>query len=57
VGGRLHPLEVQPVHPLDVLEDLGQLGGHAVELLVAEPKACQPGDMEDLVAVDHGRRL
>jgi hypothetical protein len=55
--GRLDPVEIELVHPLDVLEDLGQLGRHALELLVAQPQPRQPRDVEHLVAVDHGPRL
>jgi hypothetical protein len=53
VRGRLDPVEIERGDPLDVLEDPRQLAGHPLDLVVGQPKACQPSYVEDLLAVDH----
>jgi hypothetical protein len=53
----LDPVQIELVHLLDVLEDLGQLARHALELVAGEPETREASDMEHLVAVDHGPRL
>jgi hypothetical protein len=40
-----------------VLEDLRELPGHAVDLVVAQLQARELRHMEDLVPVDHRGRL
>jgi hypothetical protein len=55
-GGR-DVVEVELVDLLDVVEDRRQLAGHALDLLVAQLEACKAGDVEDLLALDHGERL
>src|SRR4051794_35003944 len=53
VRGRLGALEVELADPLDALEDRAELGLHAIELLARQLETREPGDVEDLVAVDH----
>src|SRR3954447_21536981 len=53
-GGR-HALEVELLDLLDPVEDLAQLAGHAVGLVVGELQAREARDVEDLLAVDHLR--
>ena len=55
VRGRLDPVEVELGDPVDVLEDPRELAGHPLDLLVGEPQAGEPRDVQDLVAVDHRR--
>ena len=55
VGGDV--VEVELADLLDVAEDGGQLGGHPLDLLVRQLEAGQPGDVEYLLAVDHGPRV
>ena len=40
---------------LDVVEHLGELAAEALDLLGGELEAGEAGDMEDLVAAQHGR--
>jgi hypothetical protein len=53
VGGGLDVVEVQGRDPIDVLEDPGQLNCHALDLLLGELEPRQPGDVQDLLAIDH----
>ena len=39
------------------LEDRRQLAGHLLDLLVGEPQPGEPGDVEDLLAIDHGAMI
>ena len=55
VRRRLDSVEIELVHRLHVLEDLGQLAGHPVDLVVAEPQSRELGHVQHLVPVDHGR--
>ena len=41
--------------PVDVVEDPGELAGHALDLLVAEPQPRQLRHVQDLCPVDHAR--
>ena len=55
--GRLHAGKVELVHPLDVLEDAGELAGHPLDLRVRELEPRKPRDVQHLLAVDHGLSL
>ena len=60
VRGGLDVVEVERGDPVDVLEDPRELPGHRLDLLVAEAEPGQLGDVENLLALDHGgdsRRL
>src|SRR3954451_22248993 len=46
VRSGLDLVEFELVHLLDVLEDLGQLAGHALELLVRDPETREASDVE-----------
>ena len=54
VGGRLDLVEVELGDPVDVLEDSGELARHPLDLLLGEAQAGEPGDVQHLLAVDHG---
>ena len=57
VRGRLDPVEVELGDRLDVLEDPGELARHALDLVLVEAEPRKAGDVEDLVAIDHRRRI
>ena len=57
VGGRLDSLEVELGDLLDVVEHARQLARHALDLVLAQAKPREPRDVQDLVAIDHGRIL
>src|SRR5688500_18756355 len=52
VGGRRHALEVELGDLVDVVEHLRELARHPLELVLRQSQAGEPGDVEDLVAVD-----
>jgi hypothetical protein len=52
VAGRRHPLGVERLHVLGVVEHGGQLDGEQVELLVGERQAGEVGHVGDVVAGD-----
>ena len=52
--GRLDVVEVERGDPVDVLEDPGELAGHPVDLVVGQLEPRQAGDVQDLLAIDHG---
>jgi hypothetical protein len=54
VRGGLHPIEVELVHPLDVIEDSRQLTRHPLDLVVRQLKPRQSRDVQNLLAIDHG---
>lgn len=53
--GRLNPLQIQVPDPINVLEDPAQLPHHRLHFLVGEAQAGKPGDVQNLIAVDHAR--
>jgi len=55
VRSGLDAVEVEGLDDFDVLENVAELGGHALDLLVGEVQPRQPGDVQDLVAIDHER--
>ena len=54
VRGGLSVVELEGLDGLDVLENVAELTGHPLDLLVGEPQPGQPRDVQYLVAVDHG---
>ena len=52
--GRLDVVEVERGDPVDVLEDPRELAGHPLDLLLGELEPREPGDVQDLLAIDHG---
>ena len=57
VGGGLDGGQVELADLVDVVEDLGKLGGHAVGLGGLEAQPGQAGDVTDIVFADHQRVL
>jgi len=49
-----HALEVELGDPLDVLEHLGELGGHPLDLQLGQLEPGETGDVEHLSAIQHG---
>ena len=54
VRGRLDALEVERGDPVDVLEDPRQRAAHRLDPGVVELEPGEPGDVDDLLAIDHG---
>ena len=46
-------VEVELIHPLDVAEDVRELAGHRLDLVLGKLKPGQRGDVQYLVAGDH----
>ena len=53
VGRRLDAVEVERGDRVDVLEDPEQLLGHPLDLVLGELEPREPGDVQDLLAIDH----
>ncbi len=51
--GRLDALEIELRDHLDVVEHPGELGSHALDLVLAEGESGEPGDVQNLFSVDH----
>ena len=51
--GRLDVVEVELADLLDVVEDRGQLAGHPLDLVVAQPQPRELGHVQHLLAIDH----
>ena len=55
MGGGLDALGVDGGQRLEVVEDVGELEGEAIDLGVGQPETGEPADVHDLVAGDgHG---
>ena len=48
-----HALEIELADGLDMVEHLGQLGRHPIDLFVVQLQPGQPGHMENLVTIEH----
>ena len=57
VGGGLDLVEVERGDPVDVLEDSRELRRHPLELLLGEPQAGKPRDVQHLFPLDHALSL
>jgi hypothetical protein len=57
VRGRRHTFQVQLADPVDMVEHVGELRAHALDLLLGEAKAGETSHVENLGAVKHPARV
>ena len=54
---RRHAVQVELADLLDVIEHLGELGGHPLDIVIAQLEPGQTGDVKDLRTIKHGGRF